>query len=210
MKKLGTILSTVLLAVLLFTTGNSQAITIQGAIWDPADASAANPSIVPAGGPAATFTVNSINFDSRIGTTTFDTWLRGSNTSNLNGLVWLTDTLNIKDSFYTSSGRGSFMQFTGTAYFSENVAITHDDGFWLQVGSTVYDYSAPTTPAVTNLHNAAGIYQFVLNYGAWNDFPEVLLAPGIAPVPEPGTMLLLGIGMFGLAVYGKRRMNIGA
>jgi len=38
---------------------------------------------------------------------------------------------------------------------------------------------------------------------------SVLTAFGneVAPVPEPGTMVLLGIGMLGLAIYGKRRMN---
>lgn len=34
-----------------------------------------------------------------------------------------------------------------------------------------------------------------------------LIGHDTAPVPEPGTLVMLGFGLFGLAVYGKRRMN---
>jgi len=38
-----------------------------------------------------------------------------------------------------------------------------------------------------------------------NDFQDMVV--NVSVVPEPGTMMLLGIGMLGMAVYGKRRMN---
>lgn len=46
-------------------------------------------------------------------------------------------------------------------------------------------------------------YDLGTNYGKFSHIDEF----GGAPVPEPGTMMLIGMGMFGMAIYGKRRMH---
>lgn len=42
------------------------------------------------------------------------------------------------------------------------------------------------------------------------DFTQIFIPPTSdpTPTPEPGTMMLLGAGFLGLAVYGKRRRNV--
>ena len=203
MKKIMIMMAIAVTCVFVLMSGVSQATPIYGSLWKYADASAQNPSIVPAGSATATFTVTALNFDSGIGTLTYDTWLKGSNSTNPNNLVWLTDPSNIKNTFYTAGGQGTFFQFTGIAYFPANVVISHDDGIYLTLGTTVYNDSAPTTVKATPLNNLAGTYAFTLNYGAWNGFPEVLKVPGIS-VPEPATMFLFGLGLLGLAGLRRR------
>jgi len=202
MKKL-----TLLLVVAMFMMATSAMATpFSGELWS-SNASAQNPAAGPAGILLGSFTVDKINFDTRTYGTDYDSWLQGSAT-NMNGLTW---TSPIPVGFISSNTTGTFMQITGTGYFGANTLVTHDDGFSLSMANSVntyyIDHSTPVSPTNDYLGNVAGVYDFTLNYGAWNGFPETLIANNVAPVPEPGTMMLLGAGMLSLLVFGRRRMN---
>lgn len=61
-----------------------------------------------------------------------------------------------------------------------------------------------------SLDIGTGQATFVGNLSDWNGFQSTNLAhpwPDTAPVPEPGTLVLLGSGLFGLAGYGRKKLR---
>ena len=71
----------------------------------------------------------------------------------------------------------------------------------------LFDNMASLNWAVVNLNDIA--IEDIASISAVNigKFSQIGEVNGSAPVPEPGTMMLLGAGFLGLAVYGKRRKN---
>lgn len=78
-----------------------------------------------------------------------------------------------------------------------------------QIPLALTDYDG--TYRLTYTDSVIGLGQYASNSIGTNYIDLRMLASvapaDSAPVPEPGTMILLGVGMLSLAVYGKYRMN---
>jgi hypothetical protein len=197
--------------LVLMLGGNSQAL-INGSIWAPSTNlyndvthDLTDSFFTGLGTANATFTVNSINFDSGASSAeSYASWLTTGG-----GLSFITGSVFASGLIQTSNTTASFFQFTGTATFPASFSIRHDDGIQLYIDgillptTNAIDPSHPTTPELSPYAVSAGVHTFTLNYAAWNGYPEVLQAPSIV-TPEPTTMLLLGLGMLGVAVLRRK------
>jgi hypothetical protein len=217
MKKGLTIIIAVCFMILMFG-GSSFALPLSGKIWTitnygtNAGQSEGAIAITPGTTPLALFQVNAINFDSRnfAGSATYNQFLSNALTGapGPNGLVWGTLAAGFdKDgSIATNATTTSFFQFTGNTFFSSTFTILHDDGIFLTIdGHNITAFETPTTPELATINLASiglaeGYHDFTLNYAAWNGYPEVLTLK----TPEPMTLLLLGLGMLGVAGIGRK------
>jgi hypothetical protein len=90
-----------------------------------------------------------------------------------------------------------------------SVQNSFNDVYWKK--SIVID--ASTMSVLTSDHNLKININNGIDVNPFNEYDPDWLSytltydNGSAPVPEPGTMALLGLGMAGLAIYGKRRQN---
>jgi hypothetical protein len=186
---------------------------ISGTVWQNQApfVNLTTPLAPPVGSPAATFTVNGIDFNSSntaSGYTVGGFLTSGGNTvSNTSaGFAGIAgNTLN-----------NTIYEFTGTTFLAAgSYSVTHDDGVYLFLnGSSVNalpsDSGFPTAADTESFTIAtSGNYSFMFEYTEINGAPGVLEAPFAsvpAQTPEPSSIALLGTGLLAAAGAVRRRI----
>lgn len=122
--------------------------------------------------------------------------------------------------FETTNGRASYLEYANiyvadASYAPKYAALNAVNGLAL-ISSFDFNFvrkiSNSAESTVIDMSLVDGPFRYLLvqdassNLGSAYDGFDIN-AVGVAPVPEPGTMMLLGLGLVGVAIVNKRRRN---
>lgn len=132
-------------------------------------------------------------------------WMDGttSGTTYFNGTIALQNNAGVFTTFSFESGDTNISSPIGDTYISQIVQGTDGIDFTISQTSTPsyvgFDLFYGFEGMDANYIFIGGNEQTVASLGEDQDFAIA------APVPEPGTIVLLGAGLLGLGIYGRRR-----